>query len=226
MLLMFLNFLLQLWVRTTSEDSLHAAGNWTNYSNWFTGLPTGLIKPLNRIDSKEWIIREWESLSGSVSQNNKVWGAWWWVGLRFSWGNTEIKGWKQFFLFSVIKHCVARVGIVVLKRHLHLTLWKSSSNAFNYFFSREWLRSVFCLSLERLYLSASHYALVNLQVIMFIVAIWVLSFSCCLIHLAKISWYEALYAQEIWNKQMYIGHNKTANVTLLHSSNTQKIAFN
>ncbi len=33
-----------------------AAGNWTNHSNWFanrfTGLPTGLIKPLNRIDSK------------------------------------------------------------------------------------------------------------------------------------------------------------------------------
>ncbi len=27
-----------------------------------TGLPTALIKPLNRIDSKEWIIREWASL--------------------------------------------------------------------------------------------------------------------------------------------------------------------
>ncbi len=53
----FLNF------KTTSA---HAARNWTNHSNWFanrfTGLPTGLIKPLNKIDSKEWIIRVWVSL--------------------------------------------------------------------------------------------------------------------------------------------------------------------
>ncbi len=48
-----------------TTQSAPAAGNWTNHSNWFTnrftGLPTGLIKPLNRIDSKEWIIREWAS---------------------------------------------------------------------------------------------------------------------------------------------------------------------
>ncbi len=37
-----------------SDDSARAAGNRTNHSNWFanrfTGLPTGLIKPLNRFD--------------------------------------------------------------------------------------------------------------------------------------------------------------------------------
>ncbi len=37
-------------------------GNWTNHSNWFANRFTGLIKPLNRIDSREWIIREWASL--------------------------------------------------------------------------------------------------------------------------------------------------------------------
>ncbi len=47
---------------TASDDSARAAGNWTNHSNWFANRFTGLIKPLNRIDSKEWIIREWASL--------------------------------------------------------------------------------------------------------------------------------------------------------------------
>ncbi len=50
----------------SSDDSACAAGNWTNHSSWFvnqfTGLPAVLTKPLNRIDSKEWIIREWASL--------------------------------------------------------------------------------------------------------------------------------------------------------------------
>ncbi len=45
------------------EPSARAAGNWTNHSNRFTGL----IKPLNRIDSKEWIICEWASL---IDQRN------------------------------------------------------------------------------------------------------------------------------------------------------------
>ncbi len=48
------------------SDSARAAGSWMNHSNWFanrfTGLPTGSIEPLNRIDSKEWIIRERASL--------------------------------------------------------------------------------------------------------------------------------------------------------------------
>ncbi len=58
--------LLQLWLRTASDDSVCVAGNWTNHSNWFTnrftGLTTGLTKPLNRIDSENSRRRVWNKL--------------------------------------------------------------------------------------------------------------------------------------------------------------------
>ncbi len=51
-----LNFLYNSEWEPLQMTQEHAAGKLMNHSNWFTNWFTGLIKPLNRIDSKEWII--------------------------------------------------------------------------------------------------------------------------------------------------------------------------
>ncbi len=73
--------------------------------------------------------------------------------------------------------------------------------------------------------SASHYMLSSTFTgyITFIEAIWALSFSCCLIHLAKIS-NEALM-HRIFKTLSILAIYSTANNLLLRSSNTKSLVY-
>ncbi len=71
---------------------------------------------------------------------------------------------------------------MVLSDVLHLTLYENQAQMeFDQRMTEICVLSVCRMAVSEA-ASASHYAFINLQIITFIVAIWVLSFSCCLIH--------------------------------------------
>lgn len=113
--------------------------------------------------------------------------------------------WKKSCVFKITEHRVVKVVIVSLyvARYLHVSLYFQYFTKVKFKWSYDvldqWMwRYVFFPSLIRTAgseaVSASHYVIINLRVRTFIVAMCALSFSCCWIHLAKISCYKRLSA--------------------------------